>query len=89
MSINDNNKLYNILDVSKKAGAIEIKKAYQKSILSAHPDHGGSNEKQVILNAWVAHRGSIPKVLKDLLFLLSTYNDRSDPERKRVETIPK
>lgn len=44
MSVN-NNKLYNILGISKLAEASEIRKAYQKLVLSAHPDHGGSNEK--------------------------------------------
>lgn len=41
------NNLYYILGVAKNATAEEIKKAYQHLILSAHPDHGGSNAKFV------------------------------------------
>lgn len=133
--------LYNILGVSRGAEKSEIRGAYQKLIIPAHPDHGGTNEhfqkikkafdvlgdpikrskydrngtvdsnetvhivtdgillqcrerfrgsepeKQAIRNAWVAHRGSLVKVLKDIPFMWSYYTDRSDPERQRVKTI--
>lgn len=135
--------LYKILAIPKEAGASEIRAAYQKAIKSAHPDHGGSNEKfqqvknafevlidpvarskydlngnidghkmvyivtdevlhqcrarfreseselQAIRHAYMVHRGSIVKLLKDVPFLWSNYTDRYDSERQRVEGIIK
>lgn len=41
----DNEKLYNILGVSKDADENEIRKAYKKLALKNHPDKGGDVEK--------------------------------------------
>jgi len=40
----DNNELYNILGVSKKATTKEINKAYRMKALKNHPDKGGDEE---------------------------------------------
>lgn len=41
----DNEKLYNILGVSKDADENEIRRAYKKLALKNHPDKGGDVEK--------------------------------------------
>lgn len=41
----DNEKLYNVLGVSKDADEAEIRKAYKKLALKNHPDKGGDVEK--------------------------------------------
>ncbi len=41
----DNEKLYNVLGVSKDADENEIRKAYKKMALKNHPDKGGDVEK--------------------------------------------
>lgn len=41
----DTNKFYDLLGVSKKASTDEIKKAFRKLALKAHPDKGGDPEQ--------------------------------------------
>jgi DnaJ family protein A protein 2 len=41
----DNEKLYQVLGVSKDADENEIRKAYKKLALKNHPDKGGDVEK--------------------------------------------
>ena len=41
----DNTKFYDILGVSKDATTDEVKKAFRKAALKAHPDKGGDAEK--------------------------------------------
>lgn len=48
---------------------------------------GSEPEKQAIRKAWIDSRGSITKTMKCIPFMWSVYTDRSDPERRRVETI--
>lgn len=45
----DNEKLYNILGISKDAGAQDIKKAYRKLAMQKHPDRGGDPEEVIFL----------------------------------------
>jgi len=40
----DTDRFYNILEVPKNASADEIKKAFRKKALKAHPDKGGDPE---------------------------------------------
>lgn len=44
----DNEKLYQVLGVSKDADENEIRKAYKKLALKNHPDKGGDVEKVLI-----------------------------------------
>jgi DnaJ family protein A protein 2 len=41
----DNTKYYNLLGVTKEQSTDEIKKAFRKIALKAHPDKGGDPEK--------------------------------------------
>lgn len=41
----DNTKYYTLLGVTKEQSADEIKKAFRKIALKAHPDKGGDPEK--------------------------------------------
>lgn len=41
----DNSKLYEVLGVEKEANFDQIKKAYRKLVIKAHPDKGGDPEK--------------------------------------------
>ena len=41
----DNNKFYDLIGVPKTATTDEIKKAFRKLALKAHPDKGGDPEK--------------------------------------------
>ena len=41
----DNESLYKILNVNKKASTSEIKKAYHKLAMKNHPDKGGDADK--------------------------------------------
>eukprot|EP01083_Nonionella_stella_P068762 182801_1 len=41
----DTTKLYELLGVNKNAGDVDIKKAYRKKAMAAHPDKGGDPEK--------------------------------------------
>jgi len=42
---------FTILGVRPDATEEEVEKAYKEKAWSAHPDHGGSNEKMVLVNA--------------------------------------
>lgn len=42
---------YSILGVEPSATKEEIDKAFRKKAWDAHPDHGGSNEEMVLVNA--------------------------------------
>jgi len=42
---------YAILGVNSTANKDEIEKAYKKKAWGAHPDHGGSDEQMVLVNA--------------------------------------
>ena len=42
---------YEILGVKPDATKDEIQKAYRKKSFAAHPDHGGSNKKMILVNA--------------------------------------
>ena len=61
---------YDTLEVRKDADADEIKKAYKKASLKAHPDKGGSTEMfQMVNEAWkclgdVAARAEYDKDIK-------------------------
>jgi len=49
----DSNYPYNVFGLKKSASHDDVKKAYRKSILKAHPDKGGSNELfRKIQEAW-------------------------------------
>ena len=49
----DINYPYNVFKLKKSASHDDVKKAYRKSILKAHPDKGGSNELfRKIQEAW-------------------------------------
>ena len=49
----DNDYPYSVFGLTKSASDEDVKKAYRKSILKAHPDKGGSNELfRKVREAW-------------------------------------
>ena len=49
----DNNYPYSVFGLSRSASDDDVKKAYRKSVLKAHPDKGGSNELfRKVREAW-------------------------------------
>ena len=49
----DNNYPYSVFGLSRSASDDDVKKAYRKSIMKAHPDKGGSNELfRKVREAW-------------------------------------
>ncbi len=51
MAYDENLDPYKILDVEQSATKEEIKKAFKSKAWKAHPDHGGSNEEMIKVNA--------------------------------------
>ena len=47
----DNTRFYELLQIEQKASQDEIKKAFRKIALKAHPDKGGDPEKVRIVPA--------------------------------------